>query len=210
MIFPIGILERSLRMSNNVINVFTAYGYTSAIDEELTHVQAELKASAADLGSPRTVWEPTENEPLRFISAWGPDTHLQEQLLRRLAAVDAAVIVENAYCEEFLQAVGVQLSWLENGEIKSVIIDGELSANHLPEAEELARCEAELERLENDSEPSDLSFDEYIAARGQFDESIELFVEDYQEECRLHAFSQLTSVAEDAVPRRLGVDLCTH
>jgi hypothetical protein len=176
-------------MSNNVINVFTAYGHTSGIDEELARVQAELKASAADLGSPRTVWEPTENEPLRFVSAWGPDTDLHERLVRRLAAVDADVIVENAYCEEFLQAVGVQLSWLENGEIKSVIIDGELSANHLPAANELARCEAELERLEEDSELCDLAFDHYNTALGEFEDSVDFLAATYHEQCRQAAFA---------------------
>ena len=178
-------------MSNNVVNVFTVHATNSVvIAEELARIQTELSASDP-LQSSRTVWEPRDEKPLRFISAWGPDDDLHELLLRRLAGVDPAVIVENAYSEEFLQAVGVQLSRWETGAIKSVVVDQDLSATELAGAAELERCEADLVRYQGDDERYELAFDEYIAASRTYEDSRQLFIDEHQEQCRQQAFAEL-------------------
>ena len=181
-------------MSNNVVNVFTVHAADSAaIADQLAQLQAELSASGA-LHSGRTVWEPRNEEPLRFISAWVPDDHLHELLVRRLAAVCPAVIVENAYCEEFLQAVGVQLFCLQNDAIKSIVVDQNLAATEeLATAAELERCEADLNRYRGDDERYDLAFDEYIAASRQHEDNRQLYIVRHQEHCRQKAFVELHS-----------------
>ena len=180
-------------MSNNVVNVFTVYAADSvAIADQLAQLEAELSATGA-LHSSRTVWEPRNEEPLRFISAWGPDDDLHELLVRRLAAVDPAVIVENAYCEEFFQAVGVQLSRWGNDAIKSVVVGQDLSATEVAKAAELERCEADLVRYQGDDKRYELAFDEYIAASRQYEDSRQLHIDMHQEHCRQKAFVELHS-----------------
>lgn len=111
-------------MAHTVSNSFVAFGNANL--EEQVGLELERACAELDMGLTRTMRDPDNDDPCRFISAWAPDFDLQDHLVRRLAIIDPTVRLANIYREEFLQAVGTRVAWVSSSGIESTTVNYDL------------------------------------------------------------------------------------
>jgi hypothetical protein len=102
-------------MANEVINVITvtaSEGLEAAVDEKLEELAREFEVNGIRC-SPRSVLKSFDHGEIEITSAWGPANAVQDYIVRNLGQIDPNIVVCNCFEEEFLQAVGARVAWLE-------------------------------------------------------------------------------------------------